>query len=235
MNGTRKPITTCGVSRGCLYMVDNFTGWLQRSKSPHATRRGSVTAPIFPPVGRKLFPRDSSGLLLRGRLRLWDEGHCRPSSCGAQSVSQHAHTVLLTEAHNCFCSPAMPTRECLKPTPCSFLYFIELCLLFSVCWEESINKDTGKKADESCVCNCRDKMGPLVYDSTFIIPTCILLFGRFSFLYSGHFILNLVHFLTTTYLSYRPGLGFSNAIVLVKWVLLVNITQHFELSMSSIW
>lgn len=59
-------------------------------------------------------------------------------------------------------------------------------------------------------------MGPLVYDSTFIIPTCILLFGRFSFLYSGHFILNLVHFLTTTYLSYRPGLGFSNAIVLVK-------------------
>lgn len=62
----------------------------------------------------------------------------------------------------------------------------------------------------------RDKAHPLVYYSIFTIPALNLVIWEAFFLYSGHFFLNLIHFLSMTYLSYRSGLGFSNAIMLVK-------------------
>lgn len=69
----------------------------------------------------------------------------------------------------------------------------------------------------TAVCNCRDKMHLLLSCySTLRIPTLNLVIQEAFFLYSGHFFLNLIHFLSMTYLSYSSGLGFSNAIVLVK-------------------
>lgn len=84
------------------------------------------------------------------RWQLWDHGHwalpaalccpgCVPArSCHAGCCSQGLPLLLLSY---------FVCTQMLETNTCTFMYFVELCFLFSVSWEEGMDNDTSKNGD----------------------------------------------------------------------------------------
>lgn len=108
--------------------------------------------------------------------------------CAALSVSQRA-PALLGAAHRglpLLLLSYLSIHKCLKPTPGSFMYFVELCLLFSVSWEEGMDNGTSEKGDgltiaELCLQLQICKIGSSFHIYTAYPESCCL--GGFLFVF----------------------------------------------------